>query len=231
MEPLVMVPGLGSDAAVWERTIQALGTAAECRVGDTLSDDSLAGMAARILAAAPSRFSLAGLSMGGMVALEVMRAAPERVTRLALIDTSARPDTPEQAAQRHRTNAAVAATDDFEALVAGSVRYLIHPESPGDVRDAVIAMGVRVGADAYVRQNRAVIARGDQRPVLATITVPTIVLVGADDVMTPLDRSEEIQAGIPGATLQVIPNCGHLSPLEKPEAVAGSLRGWLSKGG
>lgn len=111
------------------------------------------------------------------------------------------------------------------------MRYLIHSESPGDVRDAVIAMGVRVGADAYVRQNRAVIARGDQRPVLATITVPTVVLVGADDVMTPLDRSEEIQAGMPGAALQVIPDCGHLSPLEKPEAVAGSLRGWLSKGG
>lgn len=93
MEPLVMVPGLGSDAAVWERTIQALGTAAECRVGDTLSDDSLAGMAARILAAAPQRFSLAGLSMGGMVALEVMRAAPHRVARLAP-STPARGPTP-----------------------------------------------------------------------------------------------------------------------------------------
>lgn len=228
MDTLIMIPGLVSDGAVWARTIAAL-PEVDCRVGDTLSDDSLAGMAARILAAAPPRFALAGVSMGGMVALEIMRSAPERVTRLALVDTNARPDTPQQTAQRERTNAYVAAATDMRALSAGSLGALVHADAPQDVRDEIVGMSDRVTNTDYVRQNRAVMARGDLRPVLATIRVPTLVVVGENDVMTPPAMSEELRDGIDGAELHTIPHCGHLPPIEKPEILAGLFRTWLAR--
>lgn len=226
MDTLIMIPGLGSDGAVWSRTIAALPDV-DCRVGDTLSDDTLAGMAARILAVAPPRFALAGVSMGGMVALEIMRTAPERVTRLALVDTNARPDTPEQTARRERTNAFVAAATDMRAVSAASLGALVHADAPQDVRDEIVGMSDRVSNLDYVRQNKAVMGRGDLRPILTTIQVPTIVVAGENDVMTPLDMSEEIRDGIAGAELHVIPHCGHLPPIEAPEAMAGLLRALL----
>jgi pimeloyl-ACP methyl ester carboxylesterase len=166
MAPLILIPGLGSDFAVWQPTIKALGSSAECLVGDTLTDDSLPGMAERILDQAPERFSLAGVSMGGMVALEIMCMAADRVVRLALIDTNPRPDTPEQAAQRRSANAAVLASDNLESLASGNLKFLVHPAAPAEVRSALIEMTERVGAKTYARQNAAVMARGDQRPVL-----------------------------------------------------------------
>lgn len=231
MTPLILIPGLGSDFAVWRPTIKALGLSAECTVGDTLSDDSLPGMAERILRQAPESFSLAGVSMGGMVALEIMRSAPERVVRLALLDTNPCPDTPEQASQRRSANAAVLSSDNFEALATGSLKYLVHPAASVEVRDALVEMSVRVGAKAYARQNEAVMNRADQRQILPTIEVPTIVMVGAQDVMTPLALSEMIRDGIRNAQLHIIPDCGHLPPIEKPEAVASLLREWMGTGG
>lgn len=121
MDPVVMIPGLGSDGAVWQPTIDLLSPDVQCQVGDTLSDDSLHGMAARVLKHAPPKFALAGVSMGGMVPLEIMRAAADRVTRLFLCDTNARPDTAEQTTRRQNANAAVLATNDFAALAAPSV--------------------------------------------------------------------------------------------------------------
>lgn len=228
-EPLILVPGLGSDRAVWERTIAALGDRADCTVGDTLSDDSLPGMAQRILAAAPERFALAGVSMGGMVALEIVRAAPERVTRLAIIDSNARPDTPEQAEGRRRQIAGARAATDPRALAEASLAWLIHRDAPADVRETMVAMSLRVGMEAYARQSEAVLARPDQRPVLPTIAVPTLVVMGADDAMIPRDRAEEIVAAVPGAELAVIPDCGHLPPIEAPAATAELLARWLAR--
>ncbi len=227
MTPLVVIPGLGSDGAVWQPTIDALGDAVEAQVGDTLHDDSFAGMAARILSRAPNRFALAGVSMGGMVALEIMRTAPERVTRLALVDTNARPDTPDAAARRRATIAMVAHATDIAPLAEASLAVLVRRAAPAAIRDAIVAMGVRVGRDVYLRQNTATLDRGDQWPILATIGVPTIVVVGAEDILTPPDLSRDIAAGIAGATLHVIPDCGHLPPIEAPEALAGLLREWL----
>ena len=123
---IVMIPGLGSDAAVWQPTIDALGTDADCIVGDTLSDTSLPGMAARILMQAPDRFALAGISMGGMVALEIMRRAPERVTRLALLDTNANTDTSEQRARRESANAAMANAEDLAVLARPAIANMLH---------------------------------------------------------------------------------------------------------
>jgi pimeloyl-ACP methyl ester carboxylesterase len=227
MTPLILIPGLGSDFAVWQPTMTALGVSAECTVGDTLSDDSLPGMAERILRQAPERFSLAGVSMGGMVALEIMRSAPERVLRLALLDTNPCADTPEQTSQRRSANAAALSSDNFEALAVGSLRYLVHPAASVEVRNALVEMSVRVGAKAYARQNEAVMKRADQRQILPTIAVPTIVIVGAQDVMTPLALAEMIRDGIRDARLHIIPDCGHLPPIEKPDVVAGLLRAWL----
>lgn len=227
MNPLIMVPGLGSDAAVWQPTIAELASEVDCRVGDTLSDDSLSDMAARILRDAPDEFALAGVSMGGMVALEIMRLAPARVLKLALFDTNARPDTPEQTARRQDTNAAMLGTEDLAALAALGIAYMVHPNADQSVRDALLKMTMRVGVAAYVRQNEALIARADLFPVLATISVPTVVVVGANDFMTPLACSEEISGGIANATLHIIPECGHLPPIEKPVVVADLIRDWL----
>jgi pimeloyl-ACP methyl ester carboxylesterase len=226
MQTLVMIPGLGSDAAVWRRTIAALNSEVNCLVGDTHSDRSLRGMAQRILGQAPETFALAGVSMGGMVALEMMKIAPERVTRLALIDTNARPDALARKAYRYLANL-VAITGDFERLSERSVKSLVHPSTPNDVRAELAEMGARVGAKTYIRQNGAVAARTDLRPVLKSITVPTAVIVGSEDRLTPIELSQEIHDLTPGSTLDVIPGCGHLPPIEKPAALAVILSGLM----
>lgn len=228
MAAIIMVPGLGSDATVWERTIDALGRDYDCRIGDTLHDDSVAGMARRILDDAPDRFALAGVSMGGMVALTILGMAPERVTHLALFDTNARADTPEQIARRRVVNEAMLAATDLRALAAPTIAYMVHPKSDRDVHEALSDITIRVGAATYARQNEAVAAREDLTPVLAQITVPTLVAVGADDLMTPVAMSQEIADAIPTATLHVIRDCGHLPPIEKPAEAAALLRTLLA---
>jgi len=218
-----MIPGLCSDAAVWRRTIAALDGKIDCLVGDTLSDVTLEGMARRILAQAPDRFALAGVSMGGMVALELMRIAAHRVTRLALIDTSARPDSFGRGVHRRLANLYVGMTRDFQRTAERSLKSLVHPSTPEDVRGELVGMSVRVGAQAYIRQNLAVVGRSDLRPILPTIGIPTIVVVGKEDRVTPVHLSYELQKLVPESILHVIPDCGHLPPIEKPHAMAALL--------
>jgi pimeloyl-ACP methyl ester carboxylesterase len=222
-ETLVMIPGLCSDAAVWNRTIAALGGKVRCLVGDTLSDETLEGMARRVLSQAPDRFALAGVSMGGMVALELLRIAPQRVTRLALVDTNARPDTLGGRMYRRLANLYVGIAGNFERLAEGSLRSLVHPSAPEDVRRELVEMSVRVGPKAYVRQNRAVLARRDLRGILPTVSIPAAVIVGEEDKVTPVGLSREIHGLLPGSTLEVIPACGHLPPIERPDVVAAAL--------
>lgn len=224
MLDFVLIPGLSSDAAVWSRTIDALGDDARCTVGDALQDDSLSAMAHRILASAPESFVLAGVSMGGMVALEIMRLASDRVMGLAIVDSNAFPDTPEQADQRRRSVAALRAGVDLRAAGQADLGRLVHPDAEEDVRSEIVDMGVRVGADIYARQIEAVLHRDDQRPVLSIINVPTMVISGADDAMIPVACAKAIHAAIDGSVFRVIPNCGHLPPIEKPKETAGLLR-------
>ena len=231
MTDLVLIPGLGSDAAVWSRCIEVLGSGFRTMIGDTLQDDTLQGMARRILDAAPAKFVLAGLSMGGMVALEVMRLQPERVTGLAIVDSNAFPDTPEQAEQRRRTLDAVRRGVDLRTAGQASLAWLVHSEAAADVKADVVEMGVRVGAEAYARQVEAVLHRPDQRPILATIKVPTLVITGADDAMIPVTCARAIAAAIPAAELKIIPDCGHLPPIEKPRTVADFMRTLVERAG
>jgi pimeloyl-ACP methyl ester carboxylesterase len=228
-QTLVLAPGLGSDGAVWRRTVVALGDDCHCLVGDTLADDTLAGMARRILDQAPPSFALAGVSMGGMVAMEMMKAAPERVAQLALIDTNARPDTLRQKIYRRLANVVVGTSKDYGRLAQRNLGSLVHPSAANDVRAELVQMSVRVGPQTYMRQNRAVSARGDLRKVLPKVAIPTAVIVGQDDQMTPVALSQEIHALVPGSTIHIIPDCGHLPPIEKPDIVATLLKALLAR--
>lgn len=225
--PLVLLPGLLCDERLWRDQITGLGDIAEARVAELTRDDSVATLARRTLAAAPARFALAALSMGGYVAFEILRQAPERVTRLALLSTSAAPDSPRRAARRR------AAMDSirfgrFAGVTRGLLPQLIHPgRVEGEVGEEVRAMAARVGGEAFLRQQTAILGRPDSRPLLPAITVPTLVAVGDADTMTPRHRAEEMHRGIAGSELHVFQRCGHLPPMELPEETTAVLRRWL----
>lgn len=227
-QPLVLVPGLLCDAALWRHQTETLADMADITVADITGADDVGRLAEAVLAAAPERFALAGLSMGGYIAFAIMRQAPERVTRLALLDTTARPDTPEQT-RRRRALIAMTRVGRFKGVTPRLLDLLIHPDRLDDeaLTGAVIAMAGRVGRQAFVRQQTAIIGRPDSRPGLAAIRCPTLVLCGRQDAITPPPAQEELAGAIPGARLVVIEDCGHLSPLERPRAVSAVLRYWL----
>ncbi len=226
--PLALLPGLLNDRALWAHQIEALADLAESRVADFTTQGSIAGMARSVLAMMPARFALAGLSMGGYVAMEVLRQAPARVGLLALLDTKAGLDT------RARTEArkafiAQARTGKFKGVTRRALKMYVHPDRLQDavLADAVLAMTARVGRDAFLRQQAAIMGRPDSRPGLPGIACPTLVLCGRQDGPTPVECHQEIAAAIPGAKLTVIEDCGHLSPMERPEEVTAALRAWL----
>lgn len=232
MRNLVLIPQTGGDASVWTRTVAALDGAA-AQVGNTLEDDTLGGMAKRILAAAPPTFCVAGVSMGGMVALEIMRLAPERVRGLTLVDTiahRARPVSEAGATQFHERNAAaLAGLEDMKGYAQSSLVGLVHPNAPQDVRDEVVEMMVRVGAATYAKQYLAVSEREDQRRILPTIKVPTQVIAGANDRMVSSRHTATIHSEIAGSELHIIPDCGHLPPIEAPQQMARHLDALLQQ--
>jgi len=225
---LVLLPGLLCDGALWQAQVAALADVATCRVVDLTGHDSIAALARAVLAAAPPRFALAGLSMGGYVAQEVVRQAPERVTRLALLDTSARADADEQRARR-RGLIELAQKGRFKGVTPRLLPQLVAPERLADERlvEIVLGMAARVGRDGFLRQQKAILGRPDGRDDLARIRVPTLVACGREDRLTPLVLHEEMAALIPSARLIVFERAGHLPPLERPEAVSDALLGWL----
>ena len=228
---LVLVPGLLCDAALWRGQVEDLADIAQPWVADVTRDDSMTAMARRVLAEAPAgRFALAGLSMGGYVAQAIMREAPERVERLALLDTAAMADTPEQTARRHGL-IELAERGEFHGVTPRLVPLFVHPDRLSDkpLTDAVMAMTERVGKDAFLRQQRAIMGRPDNRPNLPKINCQTLVLCGRQDQMTPLAWSEEIAALIPSAILEIIEDCGHLTTMERPWETSVALRQWLTE--
>lgn len=227
--PTVLLPGLLTSPRLYAGQLPALWRFGPVTVADNTSAGTVGELASRILAAAPPRFALAGLSMGGYLALEIMRQAPERVAKLALLDTSARPDTPAQT-ERRRSQIAKTRAGKFDEVVAEQWPLYVSPASLGNqaLWAVVRLMAEEAGPDAFIRQQHALIARPDSRPSLAAISCPTLVLVGDSDALTPPELSEEIAAGIPGARLVTIPGSGHLSTLEQPGLVSAALTEWLS---
>lgn len=227
---LVLLPGLLCDEALWAPQVEVLSARCRCWVADLTRHDSISGMAAAVLREAPAeRFALAGLSMGGYVAQEMVRQAPRRVERLALLDTRARPEEPEETERRRGLMALAQRERGFTPVTNRMLPLLLHParitEEP--LVSIVRAMAERVGLQAYLRQQTAIIARPDFRPLLAAIRCPTLVLCGRQDALTGLSFHEEMAAAIPVARLRVIEDCGHLSTLERPDEVNAALRKWL----
>ena len=226
--PVLFVPGLGCDERLWAHQLAHLGDVAQPIFAGMPDGTHVAEMAAAILAIAPPTFALAGLSMGGYVAFEIMRRAPERVLRLALLDTKADLDPPEVRAARHEALRDVA-EGRFEAHIAGRLAALLGREALANpvLVATTKAMAQAVGADRYSRQMHAIMSRPDSTPSLPAIGCPTLVLCGRDDALTPVDKHREMTRAIARARLTIVEQCGHLAPLEQPQAVTALLRDWL----
>lgn len=225
--PVVFLPGLLCDERLWREPAAGIADIATPVFADLTLDNSIAAMAERALASVEGPFSLAGLSMGGYVAMEIMRQAPERVLRLALFDTDAAPDSPGK--QRYRRAAlSTVRTGRFVGVSRRLLTQLVHPSHiGGPVGAEVMAMAERVGRDAFIRQQEAILAREDFRPILSMITVPTLIGVGDQDMVTPPERSMDIHKAVPGSELHVFRDCGHLPSIEKPDETIALLRNWL----
>jgi pimeloyl-ACP methyl ester carboxylesterase len=227
--PIVLVAGLNCSARLYGEQIPALWQFGPVMVADHRRDDSMAAMARRILAAAPPRFALAGLSMGGYIAFEIMRQAVGRVAKLALLDTGAGAEVPERTEQR-KPLLQMARQGRFAEITDNQFPLLVHRKRHGDaaLKATVRRMNEETGADAYIRQQQAIMSRPDSRPGLGAIACPTLVLVGDDDQLTPPALAHEMVGGIRGSRLVVIPQSGHLSTLEQPQAVTEALVEWMA---
>ncbi len=226
--PLVLVPGLLCSARLYGRQIAALWPFGPVTVADHRRDGEIGAVARRILATAPPRFALAGLSYGGYIAFEMMRQAQERIVKLALLDTSARPDTSEQTSAR-KTQIAMAQGGRFGEIPAMVMPRFLHRNLQHDERMTGIVqqMATETGPEAFVLQLNAIISRPDSRRLLSSIRCPTLVLVGDGDEATPPELAKEIAGGIAGARFVIVPDCGHLSTVERPDAVNAALAEWL----
>lgn len=227
---LVFLPGLICDHALWREQMIAFSGDYDCSVADLTKHETVADMARAVLRDAPLLFNLAALSMGGYVAFEILRQAPERIAKLALLNTKARPDTPDERARREDLVRAVA-VGNFKGATGRLLPLFIHEDrlDDEDLTGEIEKMAERVGKDAFVRQQKAILSRPDSLPDLKGISSPTLVIAGRQDRLTPVDCHEEMAAGIPAAELIILEDCGHLSPMEHPDSVTEELQRWFGK--
>ncbi|MEO8485034.1 MAG: alpha/beta fold hydrolase [Betaproteobacteria bacterium] len=231
---LLLLPGLLCDRASWAPVLPALGRHAKCAVADYSSESTLEAMAVHVLAYAPPRFALAGHSMGGRVALEVLRRAPGRVTRIALLDTGYRSRADGSAGDDERTRRlallALARDQGMRAMGREWMQAMVHPQRLRDAPlvEAILAMIERQTPDRYAAQIAALLARPDVADLLRSVRVPALVACGRDDAWSALPQHEEIAALVPGSRLAVFDRCGHMAPMEQPDAVASALIAWLA---
>ena len=229
MTPLVLIPGMMCDWRLFSPQLAALGRYHVLLAAPT-EHDTVAALAADILAAAPPRFALAGLSMGGIVAMEMLHQAPERVERLALLDTNPRAETPEVRARR---------IPQIQKAMSGRLRAVMRDELKPNyltdgpdrkyILDLCMEMALALGPDVFFRQSRALAARHDRQETLAGFKGPALVLMGAEDRLCPRDRHELMHSLMPQSRLVVIEGAGHLPTLEQPEAVTHELLAWLDE--
>jgi pimeloyl-ACP methyl ester carboxylesterase len=228
--PIVFVPGLMCTGRIYEHQALRLGQKQPVLFANHWSHGSVAEIARSILEAAPERFALAGTSMGGYVAFEIMRQAPGRVVKLVLMSTSAKPDTPERSEGRRKAVAAAKAAGNMRAGTKTLYPQLVHPARHEDLAllGVFIDMAEELGVEAFAKQIEAIIGRPDSRPQLSQIKAPTLVIAGADDTLITPDNSEEIAGGIPGARFERVEHCGHMGMIEKPETYSKLLDAFLA---
>jgi len=229
MLPITLLPGLACDAEIWHDQAAALAASRPVRVSDVQTRfATLPQMAAALLAEQGGELLLCGTSMGGMLALEVVRQAPQRVKALALLASSARPDTPELI--RLRTDAiGLFEQGRMREVLQANVAFAFDPANAAALSPRYLAMMDRAGAEQLIAQNRAIMARTDQRPLLPRIGCPTLVVVGGSDLLTPPEHAQEMAALIPGARLETLQQCGHLLTWEQPQHVNALLTDWLER--
>lgn len=227
MTPLLLIPGMMCDARMWGGLDSKLGIPVLHQLptgADTMQD-----LAARVLAKAPPHFALAGLSMGGIVAMEILRQAPDRVARLALLDTNPRAELPEvQARREQQINRAMAG--DLEGVMRDDMKphYLANSPHKPEILSVCMEMALSLGPQVFARQSRALRDRPDQQATLSNFKGPALVLMGAEDKLCPLDRHKLMHELMPQSRLCIIPGAAHLPPLEQPDATLRALGDWLS---
>ena len=223
---LVLCPGFMTDRGLWARMEKGLAALGHCQFADLGQDASLEEIAQRLLASAPETFVLIGFSMGGYVAREVVRQAPHRVAGLVLMNTSARP-VGANIAERNRGLIKVTMERGFRGLSRKALQRALHPErrQDDDLLREIQDMATRMGEAAFLRQ--LALERRDGRPTLKDIECPTLVIWSRQDELRSLDEAQELAQGIPNAGLEIIENCGHMTPLEQPDALSRILRDWL----
>ena len=226
---LILIPGLLNDAELWRDQREGLSDIAECRVADITQGETLHALAAQILSWAPPSFALAGFSLGGYVAQEIARIAPERIERLALLDTSIRADSDERAAMRRRLNQAATAPGRFHGFGDGLLKTYLHPSHLEDKRivERIRGMTERLGTDVFVRQND--LDRKDGEATLRMLQCPVLILCGEQDSLTPLADHHDMTLVARNSTLVVVPHSGHMTPIEQPALVTQALREWMLK--
>lgn len=225
---VVFLPGLLCNERLWAEQVDGLSDMANTTVARLDQADSMAALASSVLNQSPSgEFVLVGMSMGGYVALEIMRQQPRRVRGLVLISTSARPDTPE--VTEARRGLMRLSGHDLDLVIEQLLPKLLHESRLNDADSAGVMreMAQEMGADVFKRQQEAIIGRPDSRPDLPEITCPTLIVCGRDDKTTPVEVHNEMAELIPCAQLSILENCGHLAPLEQATAVTRELRNWL----
>jgi pimeloyl-ACP methyl ester carboxylesterase len=226
---LVLVPGLVCTEDLFVEQIESLRGGVAISVADHARHDSMSAITQAVLALAPNRFALCGLSMGGCIAFEMVCQAPNRIERLALLDTSALLDTLEQTKRRLKL-IAMAQAGEFKSVCDTLWPLFVHPARHNDValKRAVFKMMDVTGPETFIRQQKALMSRPDSRSSLETINCPTLVLVGNEDALTPVSAARTMADGIAGSKLRVVQDCGDLSTMERPDAVTEALRAWIA---
>ncbi|MSU90227.1 alpha/beta fold hydrolase [Rhodobacteraceae bacterium 2CG4] len=230
MTPLVLLPGMMCDGRLWGPQIAAFGAGRAVHLAPISAHATMASLADEVLAHAPPRFALAGLSMGGVVAMEVLAQAPGRVERLALLDTNPRAELPEVRARRG-PQIEQARQGALRAVMRDEMKpnYLVDGPGKGAILDLCMDMAMDLGPEVFVRQSLALRDRTDRQQVLRGVTVPTLVLCGREDRLCPIERHELMHGLVPGSRLEIIDGAGHLPVLEQPARTNAALRRWLEE--